>query len=250
MTKSIPAVSVDNLCFRYGQRQALNQVSFSLNTGITMLLGPNGAGKSTLFALLTQLYKLQQGSIAFDGMSLSKLGHKANNKLGVVFQQHTLDMDMSVSQNLRYFGALHGFNATTSIMAAQPLLERFELTDRLNDKVRHLNTGHKRRLEIVRALMHSPSILLLDEPSVGLDPASRTQLMQTVRDYCNSHPVCVLWSTHLLDEPTEDDQLLVLNQGQLLANGKCSELLNTYYQANNVAELFACLTADNRRVDA
>ncbi len=245
MNDSQASVKVDKLSFSYGQRQALRDISFNLYPGITMLLGPNGAGKSTLFALLTQLYRQQQGEIRFANEPLKQLSHRANAKLGVVFQQHTLDMDMNVSQNLCYFGALHGLNASSSLAQAIPLLSHFGLDDRLQDKVRTLNTGHKRRLEIVRALMHSPAILLLDEPSAGLDPAGRRSLMQTVREYCTDHRVAVLWATHLLDEPGAEDQLLILHQGQLLASGQCQALIADH-GLPDLPQLFAHLTEEPR----
>ncbi|MGI2259027.1 ATP-binding cassette domain-containing protein [Shewanella sp. GXUN23E] len=233
-------VEVSKLTFCYHTRAALTDVSFRLQPGITMLLGPNGAGKSTLFALLTQMYRLQQGHILFAGRPLNELGYRANARLGVVFQQQTLDMDLSIRQNLCYFGALHGLNHRQSLEQAAPLLATFALTERLDDKVRTLNTGHRRRLEIVRALMHRPAILLLDEPSVGLDPGSRRELIATVRQYCAAHQVCVLWATHLLDEPQTGDQLLLLHQGRLLAQGQCAELLSRY-GADTVAQLFSQL---------
>lgn len=240
MTES-PLVEVMDLGFRYQGFLALDRVSFRLGQGITMLLGPNGAGKSTLFALLTQMYRLQQGQILIGGEPNTRLGFRANARLGVVFQEQTLDLDLSVAQNLCYFGALHGLSPGVSLERAAPLLAQFDLDGRLHDKVRSLNTGHRRRLEIVRALMHSPAILLLDEPSVGLDPGSRQALIATVRHYCHQHRVCVLWATHLLDEPAPQDQLLLLNKGRLLARGKCSALLTTH-GVPDVAGLFNALT--------
>lgn len=234
-------ISAHHLSFTYGNQAALTDISFELGTGIHFLLGPNGAGKSTLFALITQLYSLQQGDIRFQQHSLKTLSYRANCQLGVMFQQLTLDLDLSISQNLCYFGALHGMSQSDSLAAATPLLQQFQLADRLNHSVRSLNTGHRRRLEIVRALMHSPRILLLDEPSVGLDPDSRRQLIDTVRKSSETRKVCVLWATHLLDEPMASDTLLILHQGRLLASGVCSQLMDKA-SVSSVADLFDAIT--------
>lgn len=196
-------IEVQNLTFRYGSRLALDRLSFTLHPGLNILLGPNGAGKSTLFALLTQLYALQEGDVHIDNQPLSKAKRAYLKKLGVVFQQSTLDLDLSVEQNLRYYGALHGIGARESRALALPLLEHFALKDRLHDKVRTLNGGHRRRVEIVRALMHSPSFLLLDEPSAGLDPATRARLGEAVRDICRQrHCVYSGQHTSLKKSPT------------------------------------------------
>ncbi|MGB2130634.1 MAG: ATP-binding cassette domain-containing protein, partial [Marinobacterium sp.] len=161
------AIEVRHLSFRYGPRQALNDVSFSLREGqLNALLGPNGAGKSTLYALLTQLYNVQQGEILLHGQQLGRQSRLLKQQLGVVFQQSTLDPDLSVLQNLEYHGALHGLSARQVRQQADELLTGMGLADRLKDSIRSLNGGHRRRVEIARALLHTPSILLLDEATV------------------------------------------------------------------------------------
>ncbi|MFC5698746.1 ABC transporter ATP-binding protein [Pseudomonas sp. GCM10022186] len=213
------ALELAGVGFAYGPRRALEQVGFSLQPGsFTALLGPNGAGKSTLIALLTRLYDLQRGEISVCGHSLRREPRKALARLGVVFQQSTLDLDLSVDQNLRYHAALHGLPGRLAGERIERELERQQLGPRRHDKVRLLNGGHRRRVEIARALLHEPRLLLLDEASAGLDPASRDGLNRHVRQLCRDRGMAVLWTTHLLDEVQPEDRLLLLHQGRIIAN--------------------------------
>ena len=219
------ALQVENLGFAYGDRQALADVSFSVAAGrFTALLGPNGAGKSTLIALLTRLYELQQGEIQVVGCSLRKQPRNALQRLGVVFQQSTLDLDLSVEQNLRYHAALHGMPRVLATGRIEQELQRQQLVERRKSRVRELNGGHRRRVEIARALLHKPNLLLLDEATVGLDPGSRQALNAHVRELCREEGMSVLWTTHLLDEIQGDDDLLILHRGSLVAQGRADDL--------------------------
>lgn len=214
------ALEVNHLAFAYGARQALQDLSFSVEAGsFAALLGPNGAGKSTLIALLTRLYDLQQGDVRVMGNSLGQQPCQALRQLGVVFQQSTLDLDLSVEQNLRYHAALHGLARQQAKARIDEELARQQLDERRHEKVRALNGGHRRRVEIARALLHSPRLLLLDEASAGLDPASRLALNRHVRQLCRDQGLAVLWTTHLLDEVQASDELLILNRGRLVAQG-------------------------------
>ena len=234
------ALQLDQVGFAYGSRQALDGVSFQTASGrFTALLGPNGAGKSTLIALLTRLYDLQQGEIRVAGFSLRQQPREALRRLGVVFQQSTLDLDLSVEQNLRYHAALHGMPRCLADERIEQELERQQLGERRRSKVRELNGGHRRRVEIARALLHKPSLLLLDEASAGLDPASREALNQHVRQLCKKEGMSVLWTTHLLDEVQPDDELLVLNRGRLVASGTAASLGQ---DGEDLAASFARLT--------
>ena len=235
------ALDARAISFAYGPRQALRDVSFSLAPGrFAALLGPNGAGKSTLIALLTRLYDLQGGDIHVGGHSLREAPREALRQLGVVFQQTTLDLDLSVEQNLRYHAALHGLSRRQTGLRVEAELERQTLGERRREKVRELNGGHRRRVEIARALLHQPRLLLLDEASVGLDPASRLALNQHVRTLCREQGLSVLWTTHLLDEVQADDALMIVHQGRLVASGQLDTLLHE--QGDDLGGLFARLT--------
>ncbi|MGK9063848.1 ABC transporter ATP-binding protein [Stutzerimonas chloritidismutans] len=235
-------LEVEDLGFAYGARQALQGVSFSTAPGrFTALLGPNGAGKSTLIALLTRLYELQRGDIRVAGFSLRERPREALRRLGVVFQQSTLDLDLTVEQNLRYHAALHGMPRTLANERIAQELQRQYLLDRRKSKVRELNGGHRRRVEIARALLHKPSLLLLDEASAGLDPASRRALNEHVRMLCHAEGMSVLWTTHLFDEVQADDALLILDRGRLVAQGRADEL---YAADGNLEQTFTRLTCN------
>jgi ABC-2 type transport system ATP-binding protein len=235
------ALDASAISFSYGARQALREVSFSLAPGrFAALLGPNGAGKSTLIALLTRLYDLQGGDIRVGGHSLREAPREALRQLGVVFQQSTLDLDLSVEQNLRYHAALHGLSRRQTGLRVEAELARQALGERRREKVRELNGGHRRRVEIARALLHEPRLLLLDEASVGLDPASRLALNQHVRTLCLEQGISVLWTTHLLDEVQADDALMILHRGRLVASGQLDHLL--LEQGDDLSGLFARLT--------
>lgn len=233
------ALQVSGVGFTYGPRQALNDLAFELAPGrFGALLGPNGAGKSTLIALLTRLYDLQQGDIRIFGHSLRNEPRQALRQLGVVFQQSTLDLDLSVQQNLAYHAALHGMPRREAQARIDEELLRQDLAERRHDKVRTLNGGHRRRVEIARALLHQPRLLLLDEASAGLDPASRLALGRHVRNLCREQGLCVLWTTHLLDEIESSDDLLILHRGERVAWGKASQF------GDDLAISFARLTGD------
>lgn len=241
-TMSATALSVQDLTFSYGQKKALDNVSFQISAGeCTLLLGENGAGKSTLFSLITHLYDTHSGHIELCGFDIQKQSQQALARLGVVFQQTTLDMDLSVIQNLRYHTALHGMSGKLANQRIQEELERLQMYDRRNEKVRQLNGGHKRRVEIARALLHKPSLLLLDEPTVGLDIPSRQGIVEYVHQLVTDKKIAVLWASHLMDEVYASDHLIVLHRGQIKANGRVQEVLQLT-QTENVAAAFANLT--------
>lgn len=235
-------IEASNLSFRYGDRPVLREVSFALTSGrFHALLGPNGAGKSTLFGLLTSLLALQQGELRLAGQSLKHQPAEAMRQIGVVFQQNALDLDLTVRQNLQYHAALHGLSRKEARARGDRELERFNLLERANDAVRQLNGGHRRRVEIARALLHEPSLLLLDEPTVGLDVASRKALNEHVRTLCEEDGLTVLWATHLIEEVREEDRVLILHQGQLLADGNGQAICDAE-GTRDLAETFHALT--------
>lgn len=212
-------LTVQSLSYRYGPRLALDQVSFALTPGFSALLGLNGAGKSTLFGLITRLFSSTVGRIDVAGHDLKRQPRAALAQLGVVFQQPTLDLDLTVRRNLLYFAALHGLSGAEADRRAMAALDRLGMAERAAEPVRNLNGGHRRRMEIARALIHRPSVLLLDEPTVGLDAASRAAIVAHVHDLARDG-LTVLWATHLTDEIHPDDHLLVLHQGRILADAR------------------------------
>lgn len=236
------ALSIDALSFSYSAKKALDQISFEINSGeCTILLGPNGAGKSTLFSLITRLYDTHAGRIELCGFDIQKDTRHALAKLGVVFQQTTLDMDLSVEQNLRYHTALHGLSKKVAEQRIQQELERLNMYDRRFEKIRQLNGGHRRRVEIARALLHKPALLLLDEPTVGLDVPSRLAIVEYVHQLAKKENLAVLWASHLIDEIYPDDHLIVLHKGQIKAKGTVDAVLEST-QTTAIKDAFYKLT--------
>ncbi len=236
------ALAIEGLSFAYGNEKALDNIGFQIRLGeCTLLLGPNGAGKSTLFSLITRLYDTRVGRIELCGFDIKKQHRQALAKLGVVFQQTTLDMDLTVEQNLRYHTALHGLSRKLASQRIQQELERLAMYERRFERVRQLNGGHKRRVEIARALLHKPSLLLLDEPTVGLDVPSRQNIVEYVHQLVAEEKIAVLWASHLMDEIYPEDQLIVLHKGQIKANGSVDEVLKCA-NATTINQAFHLLT--------
>jgi len=215
-----PALAVAAVSHAFGPRAALDQVSFELRPGdFTVLLGLNGAGKTTLFSLITGLYHCGRGRISVFGHDISTAPSPALARIGVVFQQSTLDLDLTVEQNLFYHAALHGMARAAAAPRIAAELDRVGLTARRRDRARHLSGGQRRRVEVARALIHDPALLLLDEPTVGLDMESRGFLLDHVRRLCAEQRLAVLWATHLIDEAGIDARAIVLHGGRVLAEG-------------------------------
>ncbi len=217
-------LQISNLSFSYGPKQALQDINLTVDQGLfAALLGPNGAGKSTLFALLTRLLTAKSGEITIAGHDLSAQPQAALAQMGIVFQKPTLDLDLTVRQNLSYFAALHGLSGKPAEMKIEDALDRLNMRERASEKVRALNGGHRRRTELARALIHDPSVLFLDEPTVGLDAESRRDITDHVHALA-SEGMTVLWATHLTDEIEMSDQLILLHQGQVLKNDTAGNL--------------------------
>lgn len=220
------ALSVAHVSHAYGQRRALDDVSFTVAPArFTALLGLNGAGKSTLVSLITRLFGIQSGRITIFGHEIGREPGESLRRIGVVFQPRTLDLDLSVMQNLLYHAALQGIGRAEARLRATDLLARVELGDRAASKVRDLSGGQMRRLEIARALLHRPRLLLLDEATVGLDVKARASILEHVRRLVADQGIAVLWTTHLLDEVGSSDDLVVLHQGRVLARGQVADVI-------------------------
>ncbi|MGR3562362.1 MAG: ABC transporter ATP-binding protein [Heliomarina sp.] len=218
------ALDIAQVSYSYGERRALDDVSFALAPGrFSALLGPNGAGKSTLFSLLTRLTVTGQGRINIAGHDIATTPRAALSKIGVVFQQPTLDLDMTVSRNMTYFAALHGLSGRQAQARIDAALDRLDMRERAREKVRALNGGHRRRMEIARALVHNPEVLLLDEPTVGLDTASRRAITDHVHELAGGG-LTVFWATHLVDEIAPQDDVVILHRGRVLAHDRAETI--------------------------
>jgi ABC-2 type transport system ATP-binding protein len=239
---AVPALAIDGISHCYGARKALDNVSFEVRpASFTALLGLNGAGKSTLFALITRLFGVQRGHIGIFGHDIGRTPGEALRLLGVVFQPRTLDLDLSLTQNLLYHAALHGIARREARSRSEELLARIGLADRAGHKVRDLSGGQMRRLEIARALLHRPRLLLLDEATVGLDVKARADIVSHVRQLVAEQGIGVLWATHLFDEIEASDDLVVLHQGRVLAKGPATRVIADS-GASDVNAAFARLT--------
>ena len=210
----------------YGPRKALDGVDISIAGGeFVALLGPNGAGKTTLFQLLTGLFVADSGAIKVDGHDIRHNAVPALAGIGVVFQQPTLDLDLSVTENLRFHANLHGIGGSDAKQRIEHGLAQLKLSDRAKDNARTLSGGQRRRVELARALIHRPRVLLMDEPTVGLDPSSRRDLLSYVLELRDERNMAILWATHLVDEAEQSDRVIVLHQGHVLASGSPAELI-------------------------
>tara|TARA_B100001167_G_C16746259_1_gene293647 strand:+ start:172 stop:906 length:735 start_codon:yes stop_codon:yes gene_type:complete len=222
------ALSITKLDHNFGNLKALSNINLSLRKGdYSILLGLNGAGKTTLFSLITRLYDNQTGLIEIFSHNTKKNPSKALANIGVVFQQATVDLDLTVEQNLQYHASLHGMDKKLALDNALKELRRQNMLTPylLKKKVRELSGGQRRRIEIVRALMHNPKLLLLDEPTVGVDIESRRLIVKHVKTLCAEKKLAVLWATHLIDEVDEKGKLIVLHKGKILANDNVKNIL-------------------------
>jgi ABC-2 type transport system ATP-binding protein len=215
-----PVLACREVSKRYGRTQALDAVSLVVAPGeMVALLGPNGAGKSTLLQLLTGLFVADSGTVEVLGADMRREPVRALAQLGVVFQQPALDLNLSVRASLRFHADLHGLPRAVSRPRIATLLERFGLADAAGKPGRELSGGNRRKVELLRALLHEPRLLLMDEATVGLDPASRAQLLDEVLRSRTERGLGVLWATHLVDEAERAQRVVVLHKGRVLWDG-------------------------------
>ena len=220
-----PAIQVTSVSHRYGNTVALSDVSLAVAGGtLTGLLGPNGSGKTTLFRLLSTLLPIQSGTISILGSDVAAEAAAVREKLGVTFQSPALDGRLTVEENLRCHGQLYGIRKQTLNQRIDDGLERLELSDRRADRVEQLSGGLRRRVELAKGLLHRPQVLLLDEPSTGLDVLARRTFWDLIDDVRRSDGTTVIVSTHLMDEAERCDQLFLLNEGQVVQTGSPAEL--------------------------
>lgn len=241
MSNVLP-LQAQSLSKAYQGQVALRDLNLNLAAGERVaLLGPNGAGKSTLMQLLTGLFAPDGGSIHIMGHDLSTNAPGALAHLGVVFQQPALDLDLSVQANLRFHTDLHGMPRAVADHRIHEGLEKQGLLAQLHRPCRALSGGNRRKIELVRALLHRPAVLLMDEATVGLDPASRAQLLQAVHVLQQEQGVATLWATHLVEEVEQADRVVVLHKGLMRHEGRVSDLLKDTEQSS-VQAAFMSLT--------
>ena len=241
-----PALLLDNVVKSYGSNKAVAGVSLTVHAGeFIALLGPNGAGKSTLFQLLSGLFVPDSGRIEVMGHDMSRNAVPALAGLGIVFQQPTLDLELTVVANLQFHAGLHGMPAALAKARIERELVRLDLKDRAHDKAAKLSGGNRRRVELARALMHEPRILLMDEATVGLDPASRSELLKLLLEMRTERSVAVLWATHLCEEVAGADRVVVLHRGKVLADTTPAELIASSGKAT-IEQAFLSMTGGGK----
>ncbi len=219
------AINVDQLSFRYGQRAALNALNLQVDAGLLFgLLGPNGSGKTTLFRILSTLLPIQSGSVSILGVDVATQPQQIRHLIGVTFQSPSLDGKLTVYENLLHQSRLYGLSRETGKKRISESLSQLGLHSRGNDLVETLSGGLKRRTEIAKSLLHRPELLLLDEPSTGLDPAARIDLWRFLQQIRHDGQTTIVLSTHLMDEADRCDHLALLAQGELIAQGRPRDL--------------------------
>ena len=219
------AIVIENLRHEYGDRAALSGVSFDVRPAeIFGLLGPNGSGKTTMFRILSTLMTPTSGRAGIAGFDVAASPANVRRQIGVVFQAQSIDVKLSAYENLWHIGHLYGMRGSALKARVNEMLERVALADRANEKAETFSGGMQRRLELAKGLLHRPSVLLLDEPTTGLDPGARIDLWQYLKVLRNQEGVTVLVTTHLMEEAERCDRLAILSEGRLVALGTPAEL--------------------------
>tara|TARA_B100000989_G_C19497048_1_gene452512 strand:+ start:290 stop:1021 length:732 start_codon:yes stop_codon:yes gene_type:complete len=227
------ALQIKNVSHKFGEFKALKNVSIKIDSGdFTVLLGLNGAGKTTLYSLITRLYNNNSGSIKIHNFDVREESSDALKNIGVVFQQPTLDLDLSVEENLHYHSSLHGLSFGDAKERIEEEIQRIDLIEKLKNKVRSLSGGQRRRVEIARSLLHKPKLLLLDEPTVGLDIGSRQMILKHVKSLCKKGDLAVLWATHLIDEIDKGEKVVIIHKGEIVESGDVIKIVKKTKQKN------------------
>lgn len=238
------ALVVDGVKHQYGDHCALNGLSLQVAKGqVFAILGPNGSGKSTLFRLVATLAKLQAGEINVCGRSVKSESAAVRAKLGVVFQSPSLDPKLTSLENIRCQGALYGLVGQDLTKRASEVAKQLGIEDRLSSKTEDLSGGLKRRVELAKSILHRPPVMLMDEPSTGLDPAARLDLWHAIKELQQDHGVTVILTTHLLEEAEKADQIAIIDSGVAVACGEPNEL-----RASLGGQLLSISTTERERV--
>jgi len=241
-------IHVEHLVKKYGDVTAVNDVSFDVSAGeIFAFLGPNGAGKTTTIQMLTTLAKPASGVIRIDGLDPERQPHEVRQRFGIVFQDPSLDQELTASENLDLHGVLYHVPRATRVARIEMLLKLFELWDRRDAFVKTFSGGMKRRLEIARGFLHTPKVLFLDEPTLGLDPQSRNQLWTHVKALNETEKVTVFLTTHYMDEAERvAHRIAIIDHGALVAQGTAAEL-KEQTKTDSLEKAFLALTGSTIR---
>ena len=233
MKKVRAVLEIKNIEKSYNSFLALKNISLQVNNGeLVVLLGPNGAGKSTLFSIITGLSRADRGNCFIDGFNIAQDGIEALKRLGVVFQQPTIDLELTVKENLFFHSRLHGLELLEVKKTIEKELSISKLEKKINNKVKTLSGGERRKIELIRSLLHKPKMLLMDEPTVGLDPGSRVDLLKKIIKLKVKGSLSILWTTHLVDEAEKADKIIILNKGRIQAIGSKSKILEMAKEKN------------------
>ncbi|WP_299199443.1 ABC transporter ATP-binding protein [uncultured Amphritea sp.] len=247
--QSEAALALTSVSKTYGTVNALNEISLTIQSSqFVGLLGQNGAGKTTLFQLLTGLFNSDSGEIWVCGHDIRRDPIAALSSIGVVFQQSTLDLDLTVQGNLKFHCLLHGLSRSEAEQRIASELERFDMQGVRHQPVRSLSGGNRRKVELIRSLLHRPRLLLMDEATVGLDPESRKSLVNHVISLCKERDLAVLWSTHIVEEIQQADRVVVLDKGQILADSSPDRLLAEEDSVASLSDAFLHLINLNKTV--
>jgi len=212
------SIDVRDVTFHYGERRALDDVSFTVGRGeLFALVGPNGGGKTTLFRLLSTLVPPQRGELSILGFGVASEPHEVRARIGVVFQSPSVDKKLTVRENLHHQGHLYGLSGAALKSRADAMLAELGLTDRASETVEKLSGGLRRRVELAKGMLHRPQVVLLDEPSTGLDPGARNDLWSYLEKLQTQQGVTVLVTTHLLDEVDQANRVAIIDRGSLVA---------------------------------
>ena len=220
-----PAIEVRGLVKRYGQLTAVDGIDLQVQSGVTFgFLGPNGAGKSTTINILCTLAAATEGSATVAGLDVTVERAEVRRRIGLVFQEPTLDGYLTADQNLRFHGELYGVDRSTAAERRTEVLEMVGLVERRHDLVNTFSGGMRRRLEIARGLLHSPQVLFLDEPTIGLDPQTRSSIWAYIERLHETRDITVFVTTHYMDEAEHCDRIAIINEGRIVALGTPEEL--------------------------
>jgi ABC-2 type transport system ATP-binding protein len=244
-------IQVENLVKKFGEFTAVDHISFNVAPGeIFAFLGPNGAGKTTTIKMLTTLLRPTSGTLEIDGLDLNAHSNEVRKRFGIVFQDPSLDGDMTAYENMELHAVFYHVPRKVRAERIEKLLRLFELWERRKDQVKLFSGGMKRRLEIARGLLHTPKILFLDEPTLGLDPQTRNQLWTHVKHLNQSEGVTVFLTTHYMDEADRvAHRIAVIDHGKIVAQGTPEEL-KQQTSSNSLEEAFLALTGSAIRDEA